>query len=91
MQTIWNNKEYKAKRGIPYIGNTIASYGEPQKTTVFWYFYTPTGRISKYWTALTSHLGLKPETVANDGENRWKSRYKNLFRKGYTLSKPFIY
>lgn len=83
---------YDIKIGRPYFC-TNARYGRPSDTIVFWFAYTPTGRVSKYWQTLRLNADYYGEVGDADLERiiaKKKIRFPKL-RKGYTWSEPYRY
>ena len=90
MDSIWENREYMARKMPPYVHDWFNGYGKPCDAVIMWYAYTPTGRISKYWRVVyfkyaeeASHAWLEAKTA------KWEKSMPRL-RKGYVWSKPYL-
>lgn len=87
MTSIFDCKEYTARRWPPYIV-TNARYGRPADTVVFHFMYTPTGRVSKFWWALQLNYSLR------DKQERYRrdvALWRPRARRGYRWSRPYLY
>lgn len=90
LESIFDCREYHDKRGVPYIVDN-ARYGRPADTIIFYFAYTPKGRVSKFWWAHHMNYALK------DKQERHR-RYLKIGRpqlrgklKGYRWSKAYLY
>ena len=90
MTSIFDCEEYTRKQWPPYQVDN-ARYGRPADTVVFFFAYTPTGRVSKYWAAWRGHYALrdKPKRLARYMEWGLPSTTGKL--KGYRWSRPYLY
>ena len=90
MESIFDCKEYTDRRWPP-IQIDNARYGRPADTVIFFFAYTPTGRVSKYWASFTMHYSLRDKwrrLIQYMKEQRPSLR--RSLRK-YRWSKPFLY
>jgi len=92
MDSIWENKEYMSRTAPPY-HDTFHRYGELSDAVIFWYAYTPTGRVSKYWQSLQIRHGEKAshEWLEKRAERFERECGHPRLRKGYTWSKAYLY
>lgn len=90
MESIFDCKEYTDRRWPPYQVDN-ARYGRPADTVVFFFAYTPTGRISKFWASFTMNFSLrdKPERLRRYMREQRPRLSGRL--KGYRWSRPYLY
>ena len=90
MTSIFDCEEYTRKQWPPYMVDN-ASYGRPADTVVFFFAYTPTGRVSKYWAAWTCNYALrdKQRRLERYIERGLPNTTGKL--KGYRWSRPYLY
>lgn len=90
MTSIFDCKEYTAKTWPPY-HDCNARYGRPADTVVFWFAYTPTGRVSRYWASLQLRYSLpdKQSRALRYVRERRPSLRGRL--KGYKWSRAYLY
>ena len=90
MTSLFDCHEYHDRRGVPYIV-TNARYGRPADTVIFYYAYTPTGRVSKFWCAHQMNYALKDKQMRH--REYLKTQRPNLTGKlkGYRWSVPYLY
>lgn len=93
MDSIWENREYRSKYWTPPYHNTFHWYGEPQDAVIFWYAYTPTGKVSKYWQSLQIRYGAKAshKWLEERAERFEREHGLPRLRKGYTWSKVYLH
>ena len=92
MERIFDCAEYtrNGTRGVPYQWDH-ARYGRPADTVIFFFAYTPKGRVSKYWSSFTMHYSL-PDKQRRLERYMREVRYEFRGRlKGYRWSKPYLY
>lgn len=90
MTSIFDCKEYTDKTW-PAIQVTNARYGRPADTVIYFFAYTPKGRISKYWSSFTMHYSLRDKQRRLERYIR-EQRYEFRGRlKGYRWSKAYLY
>lgn len=90
MESIFDCREYTDRRWPPY-QVTNERFGRPADTVVFFFAYTPTGRISKFWASFMMHYSL---TDKHDRLRRYMRERRPSLRgklKGYRWSKPYLY
>ena len=83
---------YEKKKGRIYFC-TNASYARPADTIVFWFAYTPTGRVSKWWQTMRFNADYYGE-ISDSRLSKLISKKKINFpklKKGYTWSEPYRY
>lgn len=90
MQSIFDCKEYTDRSWPPYMVDN-ARYGRPADTVIFFFAYTPTGRISKYWAAFTMHYSLKDKQERLRRYVRKQRPSLNGKLNGYRWSEPYLY
>lgn len=90
MKEIWSNEEYRKHHAPPIIAGWPAAYGEKQKNVVFWYLYTPTGRVSKFWHYAWA-FKLSHEEIAEKYEPHVYKAFEKRLKMGYSVSKPYRY
>lgn len=90
MERIFDCEEYTNRRWPPCHVDK-ARYGRPADTIIFFFAYTPTGRISVYWASYTMHYSLrdKHERLRRYIKEERPSLKGRL--KGYRWSKPYLY
>ena len=59
MERIFDCIEYTSRTWPPYLVDN-ARYGRPADTVIFFFAYTPTGMVSKYWVSFRMHYSLIP-------------------------------
>ena len=87
MERIFDCEEYTSRSWPPYLIDN-ARYGRPADTIIFFFAYTPTGRVSKYWTAFTMRYSLRDK---HDRLRRYIRKVRPGLRKGYRWSEPYLY
>lgn len=90
MTSIFDCEEYIGARYAPII-ETNARYGRPADTVVFYYAYTRTGRVSKYWCAHQMNYALRNKQALH---RRYLKELRPDLRgrlKGYRWSKAYLY
>ena len=92
LEKIFDCAEYtrNGTRGVP-IFETNARYGRPADTVLFYYAYTRTGRVSKYWCAHQMNYALRNKQALH---RRYLKEQRPDLRgrlKGYRWSKPYLY
>jgi hypothetical protein len=83
---------YEKKKGRIYFC-THARYDRPADTIVFWFAYTPTGKVSKWWHILRLNADYYGE-ISDRRLSKLISQKQIHFpklRKGYTWSEPYRY
>ena len=95
MESIFDCKEYTDRRWPPY-HDTHARHGRPSDTVVFWFAYTPRGRVSKYWASLQLHYALPDKQSRVRRYVGGECLYERLPSlggklKGYRWSKAYLY
>lgn len=90
MESIFDCSEYTGRMWPPYQVDN-ARYGRPADTVIFFFAYTPTGRVSKYWASFTMHysLGDKTERLRRYVREQRPSLRGRL--NGYRWSRPYLY
>ena len=90
MQRIFDCIEYTSKTWPPYLVDN-ARYGRPADTVIFFFAYTPTGRVSKYWVSFRMHYYLRDK---HERLRRYISAMRPSLRRspeGYRWSIPYLY
>ena len=90
MERIFDCIEYTSKTCPPYLVDN-ARYGRPADTVIFFFAYTPTGRVSKYWSSFTMHYSLSDK---HERLRRYIREIRPRLRgsqKGYRWSRPYLY
>lgn len=90
MQSIFDCKEYTDVRWPPYQVDN-ARYGRPADTVIFFFAYTPTGRISKFWASCTIPYQFRDKPRRLEEYIRLQRYEFRGRRKGYRWSKPYLY
>jgi hypothetical protein len=90
MTSIFDCKEY-TDRMWPVIQVTNARYGRPADTVIYFFAYTPTGRISRYWASFTMHYSLRDKPRRLKEYIRWQRYSFRGRRRGYRWSKAYLY
>ena len=90
MESIFDCKEYTSRTWPPILVDN-ARYGRQADTVIFFFAYTPTGRVSKFWVSFTMRYSLrdKHERLRRYIRERRPSLRGRL--KGYRWSKPYLY
>jgi hypothetical protein len=68
-----------------------AMYGRPSDTVIFFFAYTPTGRVSKYWASFTINYSLRDKTERLRRYMREQRPRLSGKLKGYRWSSPYLY
>ena len=90
MTSIFECKEYTDRRWPPYQVNN-ARYGRPADTVIFFFAYTPTGRVSTYWASFTVHYSLRDKPRRLEEYIRLQRPSLKGKLKGYRWSRPYLY
>ena len=90
MERIFDCSEYTRRTWPPYQVDN-AGHGRPADTVIFFFAYTPTGRVSKYWASFTMHYSLRDK---HDRLRRYIREMRPRLRRspeGYRWSSPYLY
>ena len=82
--------EYTSRTWPPYLVDN-ARYGRPADTVIFFFAYTPTGRVSKYWVSFRMHYSLRDK---HERLRRYIREMRPSLRRspeGYRWSRPYLY
>ena len=92
MTSIFDCAEYtrNGTRGVPYFPDN-ARYGRPGDTIVFYYAYTRTGRVSKFWCAHQMHYALRNKQALHREYLRTERPALRGRLRGYKWSKAYLY